>query len=309
MLPVGISLWLVPLRFSAPVDEHRPGSASLRSEPARSARLVGSASVDRRHPVVGATVVVRPESDATRAYLTATDEKGRFRLDDIPDGSYAVEIRRQGLKPVVKRDVGLKLPFRAVVEVEMQPDPAAPGGPGPAAPAAAPRAGSGAIRGRVVDPEGRPLSEVVLRIVPADARDDPRFAWSDAEGRFELSGLVPGPWRLSALGLAYLPVRAVLGLGRELELQIVLVPQPAGYEPLPIDLLPQEQPVPPEALGVEPLEDAPSPEAPHGGGAGSAARTARNPLRARSLRPGTVVSRRIRIHRPSQTSFDVEYVT
>ena len=77
---------------------------------------------------------------------------------------------------------------------------------------------------------------------------------SGRDGEFAASGLAEGEWILEAKGLEFLPVRATLPLtGGATRVRLVLVPQPTAFDPLPIDLLPEEEPIPPPAAPpVEP---------------------------------------------------------
>ena len=60
-------------------------------------RLQGAALLGRNRHVVGATVLIRRSDETSRFFVTASDSKGRFRVDGLPDGDYRVEVRREGL--------------------------------------------------------------------------------------------------------------------------------------------------------------------------------------------------------------------
>ena len=62
-----------------------------------------------------------PESGDVRIFVTSTDEKGAYRFDALPEGVYRVRLLKHGLEPVLKDGVELRFPFRAVVEVVMEP--------------------------------------------------------------------------------------------------------------------------------------------------------------------------------------------
>ena len=101
------------------------GSVRAEEESAperRLGRVQGAARVDRRTDVVGAVVQLQPEGDPSRQFLTSTDAKGQFWVDGLADGSYRVALRRHGFHPVVKEGVELHFPFRAVVEVTLEPN-------------------------------------------------------------------------------------------------------------------------------------------------------------------------------------------
>jgi len=227
------------------------GASAAAADEAKRSRLQGAARLGRGHPVIGATVTVTPEDGAPRIYLTSTDRRGAFRLDDLLQGDYRVEIRREGLQPVVKERVAVKFPFRAVVEVPMTPGPAAAAEPAssPSRPPAADlRDGVGSLAATVVDLDGNPVTEVDVRLAPAGGGADPRLLRTDENGKIETAGLPAGRWSLEARALGYLPLRAEFVLNGPLELRLVVVPQPGDYEPSPLDLVPPEAPIPPAAL-------------------------------------------------------------
>jgi len=54
------------------------------------------------------------------------DESGAFHVDGLPEATYTVEFRRDGLETVRKQGVTLRFPFRGIVEVVMKPLPRLP---------------------------------------------------------------------------------------------------------------------------------------------------------------------------------------
>jgi hypothetical protein len=233
------TLALALLAGIAPVQasEGAPGESARRS------RLQGAALLGRNRFVVGATVLVTRPEKASELFVTASDHRGRFRVDDLPDGDYRVEVRREGLLPVVKENVGLRFPSRAVVEVTMQPvggaEATAPVEPAGELPAAV------AVRGRVTSREGKPLADIPLRFARPDGREDPVVVRTGADGGFDLPPLSGGRWRLEARVVGFLPIWAELPLADDTELSLSLVPQPAGYAPSPLELMPAEELVAP----------------------------------------------------------------
>jgi len=174
--------------------------------------------------------------------VTATDEKGSYFFETLPEGRYDVTITKGGLAPVTKDGVELRFPFRAVVEVVMEP------GATPAGPAAAEAPASGdatSLEGTVRARAGQPLDEVRIRLIRADGSVDPRDGMTGAEGTFTMPGLQAGDWRLEVLGAGFLPIRVPVTLSGEATLTALLVEQPASYEPPPLDLMPPEMPIPP----------------------------------------------------------------
>ena len=73
--------------------------------------------------------------------------------------------------------------------------------------------------------------------------------WADRHnGTFEVHDLQAGRWRIKATSAGFLPLRALLDLSRETEVQLTMVRRPASYLPSPFDLMPEEQAIPPEGM-------------------------------------------------------------
>jgi hypothetical protein len=235
---VSAALATVALAIALPVHlAEEPVSAGSKT-----ARLEGTASLDRHRRVVGATVLA--SSGSSLHWLTSTDDKGFFALDRLPEGSYRVELRRDGLAPVVKEGINVRFPFRAVVEVTLAPATDRR--------VSAKREGAGTARrvrvtGTVRVRGGEPLGETRIRLVRADQVEDPRSILTSRDGTFALEDVPAGAWRVEVLGPGYLPVRMVLGLADDARIEAVLVSQPANYVAPAVDLLPQEEPIPPPA--------------------------------------------------------------
>lgn len=217
--------------------------------------LLGHARTGRNRWVTGAAVLVTPTSGEPRIYVTATDEKGSYYFETLPEGLYDVTITKGGLAPVIKDAVELRFPFRAVVEVVMEPDP----GAAPARPDAAAPAGAGdetSLGGSIQAREGEPLDEVRVRLIRADGSVDPRDGMTGVEGKFTMPGLQAGDWRLEILGAGFLPIRVPVTLTGEATLTASLVEQPASYLPPPLDLMPPEMAIPPPPAELGPATDA-----------------------------------------------------
>jgi hypothetical protein len=219
-----------------------PGDDPAAGE--RRSRLQGTALIDRRSRVIGAVVLVQPEADPSRLFLTATDEDGTFRLDGLDDGVYRVSLNRNGFDPVVKEGVEVKYPFRAVVEVKMTR------GDAEAAAAEAAAVGSTApiwITGTVTNSTGRPLREARVRLVHPFGEREPHSARSGAQGLFEMA-LPSGAWRFEVNAVGYLPIATELRLAEDTQVDLIMVPQPPNYVPGPMELMPPERLIPPEGL-------------------------------------------------------------
>lgn len=211
-------------------------------------RLQGRVHLSRTRMVVGATVLVQQQDDASRIFVTSSDEKGRFRVEDLPDGKYKVAIDREGLAPIVKENIALRFPFRAVIEMPMtqQDGPAAAGGQ-PSQAAAADKKKI-LVHGRVVERGGEPIPEVAVRFIRTDGMADPYPVRTANDGSFELTDVLAGHWRLEARGAGYLPIRIGLDLDEDAMVDVALVQQPAEYDPSPLELMPPEEPIAPADL-------------------------------------------------------------
>ncbi len=215
--------------------------------PSGRADIQGQLRLARGVPVVGATILVHPVSSRSELHVTATDEKGAFRLDGLESGTYRFEARRDGLEPLVKDSLAVRYPYRAIVEATMEKAaserPAATASPPPSAPGAA-----FAIAGTVRDPRGSPLAEARIRLVRPDGSADPVWARTGPDGEFDIAGVAAGTWDLEIQGGGFLPLRLRLDLEQSTRLHAKLVPHPLGYVPAPEDLMPPEEPIPPAGL-------------------------------------------------------------
>lgn len=205
----------------------------------RTARLEGTVSLDRHRRAVGTSVVASTGADRTLLWLTTTDGKGFFVLDRLPEGAYRVEVRRDGYAPVVKDRVELRFPFRAVVEVTLAAES------GRRVAAAPPQGNRIRLSGKATVRGASPLPEARVRLVRPGGGDDPRSVLTRGDGTFALADVPAGKWRIEVHGAGYLPVRADLDLASDASIEAVLVPQPAIYVAPALDLLPQEEPIPP----------------------------------------------------------------
>jgi hypothetical protein len=206
--------------------------------------MQGSAILERNRPIAGATVLVRSTSRPGEIYVTATNAKGAFRLEGLPDGVYEVEFRREGLETLKKDKVEMHSPFRSIVEVTMKPGKKEAASSNPSAQAAE-ADGSVRIDGTAVGEDGAGVPDVLVRLARTDAEVDPREVRTGKDGTFQVDGVTAGEWELESRGLAFLPLRASLRLDKPTRIELRLVPQPAIYEPPPEDLLPREEPIPP----------------------------------------------------------------
>jgi hypothetical protein len=235
------------LQEDGPVSEPSDLAQSAQP-PERVSRLQGTAYLDRNEDVIGATVVVHAMENRSTIYLTSTDEHGRFKIEGLPDGSYKVRVHRHGVETMVKDNVSLRFPFRAVVELDMEQVERGPILPtGIARDGDAP-SGMATLRGMARTPGGLPMGEVKLRIVRTDGQTDPLMATTAEDGTFQIDGITSGEWRVTIVGVGMLPIRTWVYLVDDHRLEIKLVLQPAAYEPSPLELMPIEDPIPPAGM-------------------------------------------------------------
>jgi hypothetical protein len=216
--------------------------------PDRRSRLQGTAYLDRNEDVIGATVVVHEMEDRSTIYLTSTDENGRFRVEGLPDGHYKVRVHRHGVETIVKDNVSVRFPFRAVVELDMEQIERGPILPTGVAHDGDTPSGNATLHGMTRTPGGNPMGEVKLRIVKTEGRADPLMATTAEDGTFRIDGIEAGEWRVTIVGVGMLPIRTWVYLVGDHELDIKLVLQPAAYDPSPLELMPIEDPIPPAGM-------------------------------------------------------------
>lgn len=218
-------------------------ASAAAQQPEHTASLQGRVYLGRNAPVIGMTVLVQSEERPTDLYLTSSDENGVFNVDGLPDGLYRVRAVREGLVTRVMEDISVKYPFRAVVELAVKKDDSASSSDALAATAEAQTLVG--VTGKVVEHGAGPIGEVRLRFVKEGGGDDPRILRSAADGSFALPAIRAGEWRVEADGVGMLPQRIELALEADVELTVIMVRQPQGYEQSPTELMPPEQPIPP----------------------------------------------------------------
>jgi hypothetical protein len=207
-------------------------------------RLQGRARESRTRDVVGAMVLVQGVADPSAFYVTTSGGDGAFFVDRLPDGDYTVRLNREGYASEVKTGIQLKFPFRAVVEVTMepgQPDLSAAGDPA---------TGNTAIdlHGSVIAATGSGLGEISVRIVRQDGSVDPLILRTPKDGAFRFDAVPAGEWRLEIVGIGYLPVNQRLMFNSDSAVTVQLIKQPPDYVPSPLELMPPEAPIVPEGF-------------------------------------------------------------
>src|ERR1035438_5761545 len=116
--------------------------------------------------VAGADVQLLGQDD--NSYAAITDAQGHFHFDEVQDGAYALDCRKEGFGPFISRPVIVKAAGDAVkLHLTLVP--------------------LGSISGRVVDGKGRPGPDARLILTVPGSRGEPVRA--DEAGRFSIANL------------------------------------------------------------------------------------------------------------------------
>lgn len=108
-------------------------------------------------------------------FSTTTDANGNYRLENLQDGEYGGQFSKDGFQDVRALAGPTKVSGDLAARADAQMNP------------------FGALRGRVVDEEGKPAGRVQVEI---DARDGQ--AKTDENGEFQFTGLFPGSYTVVA---------------------------------------------------------------------------------------------------------------
>ncbi len=214
--------------------------------------------VSRRVNVAGASVKLDHES-GNDVYLTVTDEKGKWNFRDISEGEYDIEIFKEGFEQSGKSDVILQFPFKSVIELKAIPSAKAYGSVmqwsitaktahGSAGDASDSEQTTVTIKGSVISQNGEPLSGAQFILKDINGRIDPYRGYTDKAGSCIIEKITTGLYDLSISSMTYFPLRLVLDVHREVDLRVIMVPQPQDYRYTPSDLIPPEEPLPPAFL-------------------------------------------------------------
>jgi len=228
----------VPAPVAAPAPVAPP--ATVPSAATTTGQLRGTIAYARHEPAVGAVVIVRPEKAATPLRVATTGTNGTFAFDGLSDGTYRAEVRQEGYVSVVKTGIGVRAPFRAVIEILLAR------GTTPREPVDA-LDGSATLTGSIRLSRGTPLAEARVHLTRADGADEARTLLTDGSGAFSAPDLKAGSWHLEVQGAGLLPLRADLELVGDVTLEAQLAAQPADYRPPARDLIVPEEVLPPPA--------------------------------------------------------------
>lgn len=162
-------------------------------------------------PVAGVVVeLALASATAERLYTATSDATGAFRIADVKEGDYVASFQApRGYLPPQTADPECK-PFHAArgaivrLKVPMRP--------------------LGSVRGRVLDPDGKPVPRVRVELFKVHYAGG-AIMTTDARGEFSEDGLIPGYYQLRAR-----PVLPGTPLGRKPEDVSPLAPKPPEGE-------------------------------------------------------------------------------
>jgi hypothetical protein len=226
-------------------------------------QIRGEVRLDHNNPLIGALALAMRHEEPHLLVVTSTDQHGMYRLRQLPDGRYWMAILRSGFEPVVEDGISVRGPFPAVMDHTAVPSENLVDIPSVNIPG---EAGEPADVSLVIlTPEGEPVEEARVRARRRDAFLNPYVGKTGSEGRLEFDDVPPGVYALTiqAMGRLRVDVESlVFSAGSPLEIRAVLLEQPLGYRPSPLELLPEETAlVPYEAGAPLPRPEVEEPEA------------------------------------------------
>jgi hypothetical protein len=118
---------------------------------------------------------------------TTTDERGRFAFAGLSQGGYSVSAQRDGYL-----GTGAGGTFQRSVSTPVNVD-----GREPIKPVTLSLALGGVISGRLLDPVGRPLPNMMMEVLTENSRDRSR-AYTNDRGEFRFTGLAPARYVVAA---------------------------------------------------------------------------------------------------------------
>ena len=223
----------------------RGDSAAIEVRLARAAVISGRV-VDRAgEPIIDARVTVesrsRRASDLASRAITSTDDTGEFRVPGLAAGSFIVSTTTMSLSgkrevlggvsvrydsqmsktyyPEADTDDGAEVVTLTAGEERANVDIVVPAtqvggvpfGFGGAARPTAHRASvdaRGAIAGRIITSDGRPLTHAVVRLLGAFAPAPDQNTFSDGDGHYVFAGLAAGSYYIAASKSGYMPLKS-----------------------------------------------------------------------------------------------------
>jgi Carboxypeptidase regulatory-like domain len=212
-------------------------------------RIRGTARDLKGRPVAGLQVqLLSPEQGFVQ--ITNTDDRGIYSFEDLQAGTYDVEMGGSGYQRQVKKGILVRPPFRNIVDFSLPPGPVTD--QEPSSPVVyQPPPGEALFRdvlGEFTDKDRHPIPDVTLSIVNPVTGASFR-AQSDREGKVLLRGVPVGTYRVAVSSPGYVTVElkdAEVSAASGMSLKLSLVEYPLSFKGRPEDLVPQENPVPPD---------------------------------------------------------------
>jgi len=258
-----VTQFLVPVLLALVAGADAPPPAPPAPAPAVPAataaaprgRIRGEVGVSRRFPITGAVVAAVREDDLSTVFLTTTDSIGVFLFEGIAEGTYRLDVFKDGLQPLRKEGVVVRGPFRTELSLQVPvgagdeplvgeqtdaPPPLEEMTPAPGA----------EVDVTVVAQGGVPIEGARISLRSQDSGADPVRAATQTSGKIVLRRPRPGLYELRIEAPGFLPihVKRLRLAGVFSSARIFLTPRPYNYPGTPTDLLPDEKPVPPSDL-------------------------------------------------------------
>jgi len=276
-LPLGILLALPALLVAAPSDplpppedNPKPAPQSAVAVPAPdsqksperrlSGRIRGTVLGPANKPVAGLLVQCASKDEKAVLRVTGTDEKGQYIFQDLPPGTYELEVGAGADHEIRKGRIEVRPPFQNIVDFQIASgDKSKPAGiaaflkarpteppiaaiPAPGA-ESAPAIPPVTVRGRFLDQQKRPIAEVSVTFVALTGKGSYQ-ATSLEDGSFSIAAVPPGRYRalIASPGHVSLDLKSVeVAPVNGLDLGLLLVDYPLNFKGRDDDL-PREEP-------------------------------------------------------------------
>jgi len=182
-------------------------------------------------------------------HVTDTDGKGVYGFDDLPAGTYDLEVTGSGYQHQMKKGIVVQPPFRNIVDFTLPPGPVT--GDEPSTPVVyQPLSAEPILRevlGTITDKDKRPIPDALISLVNPTTGVSYR-ARSTRDGKSRIEGVPVGVYRAIISSPGYVTMqlsRVEVTQDGGLVLNLSLVEYPLHFEGRPEDFVPPEQPVPP----------------------------------------------------------------
>jgi hypothetical protein len=221
--------------------------------------------ISGRKPLVAARVIAfLPLADHDLVLLTTTDLDGVYQLNDIPAGTWRLEVQAEGHLARITEGIEVRPPFRNILDFRLEPIPAAGAGGLPEAVTlqepVAEGAGSADVFGTVTLLREGAIQEVADAEIALLGGPPPGqyLILSDEQGRFVLPAVPAGRYEFRVTAPGAIPLlmpRAEVRAGRPIEVQVRLINYPVELAAKRQLILPPEEPLPPLRLHPLPLPE------------------------------------------------------